>query len=110
MIHPNMATMLSTIVTDAAISQPLLQQALVAAVNVSFNRISIDGDTSTNDTVLLLANGLAGHQEIADIDDPNYCSVPVSPLRYLYRPGAGCRERRRRCYQVRYHSGERSRQ
>ena len=64
MIHPNMATMLSTIATDVAISQPLLQQALSAAVERSYNRISIDGDTSTNDTVLLLANGLAGNAEI----------------------------------------------
>jgi glutamate N-acetyltransferase/amino-acid N-acetyltransferase len=66
MIHPNMATMLSTIATDAHIAQPLLQQALSHAVNKSFNRISIDGDTSTNDTVLLLANGAAGNAEIAD--------------------------------------------
>jgi len=61
-----MATMLSTIVTDAHVTQPLLQQALTAAVNRSFNRISIDGDTSTNDTVLLLANGMAGNAEIID--------------------------------------------
>jgi len=66
MIHPNMATMLSTIATDAAISQPLLQQALSAAVELSYNRISIDGDTSTNDTVLLFANGLAGNPEIIE--------------------------------------------
>jgi glutamate N-acetyltransferase/amino-acid N-acetyltransferase len=66
MIHPNMATMLSAIVTDAHIAQPLLQQALSHAVNKSFNRISIDGDTSTNDTVLLLANGAAGNAEISD--------------------------------------------
>ena len=64
MIHPNMATMLSTIATDAHIAQPLLQKALVAAVNRSFNRISVDGDTSTNDTVLVLANGAAGNAEI----------------------------------------------
>jgi glutamate N-acetyltransferase/amino-acid N-acetyltransferase len=69
MIHPNMATMLSTIATDAAISQPLLQRALSAAVDRSYNRISIDGDTSTNDTVLLLANGLAGNAEIMDEGD-----------------------------------------
>ncbi len=49
---------------DVAISQPLLQQALVEAAAVSFNRISIDGDTSTNDTVLVLANGVAGNEEI----------------------------------------------
>ncbi len=66
MIHPNMATMLSTITTDANISQPLLQQALSFAVNKSYNRISVDGDTSTNDTVLLLANGAAGNPEITD--------------------------------------------
>jgi glutamate N-acetyltransferase/amino-acid N-acetyltransferase len=72
MIHPDMATMLSTIVTDAAITQPLLQQALSAAVQKSFNRISIDGDTSTNDTVLLLANGLAENSEIADVTSEEY--------------------------------------
>ncbi len=72
MIHPDMATMLSTIVTDAAITQPLLQQALSAAVQKSFNRISIDGDTSTNDTVLLLANGLAENGEIADVTSDEY--------------------------------------
>ncbi len=64
MIHPDMATMLSVIATDVAISPALLQTALVAAVNQSYNRISIDGDTSTNDTVLVLANGLAGNAEI----------------------------------------------
>jgi glutamate N-acetyltransferase/amino-acid N-acetyltransferase len=72
MIHPDMATMLSTIVTDAAITQPLLQQALTAAVNKSFNRISIDGDTSTNDTVLLLANGMAENSEIAEVGSEGY--------------------------------------
>ncbi len=57
MIHPNMATMLAVITTDVKIAPDLLDQALRAAVNVSFNRISIDGDMSTNDTVLVLANG-----------------------------------------------------
>lgn len=66
MIHPDMATMLGTVVTDAYIVQPLLQLALTNANRYSFNRISVDGDTSTNDTVLLLANGLAGHAEITD--------------------------------------------
>lgn len=66
MIHPNMATMLSVITTDAYIAQPLLQEALSYASDRSFNRISVDGDTSTNDTVLVLANGLAEHSEIAD--------------------------------------------
>lgn len=59
MIAPNMATMLGFITTDAAISQPLLMKALRAANNRSFNRITVDGDMSTNDQVLVLANGLA---------------------------------------------------
>jgi len=61
MIHPDMATMLAYVTTDAAIEQPALQQALAAAVAKSFNCISVDGDSSTNDTVLCLANGLAGN-------------------------------------------------
>lgn len=61
MIHPDMATMLAYITTDAAIEQPTLQQALAAATAASFNCISVDGDTSTNDTVLCLANGTAGN-------------------------------------------------
>jgi glutamate N-acetyltransferase/amino-acid N-acetyltransferase len=65
MIHPNMATMLSVIVTDAVIEPKALQAALKQAVGVSFNRITVDGDTSTNDTVLLLASGQAGHSTIA---------------------------------------------
>jgi glutamate N-acetyltransferase / amino-acid N-acetyltransferase len=60
MIHPNMATMLSFITTDAAVPRAALQRALRTAVNQSFNRVSVDGDMSTNDTVLCLANGLAG--------------------------------------------------
>ncbi len=60
MIHPNMATMLSIVTTDAMIDVELLAGMLKTAVNRSFNRISIDGDTSTNDTVLLLANGTSG--------------------------------------------------
>lgn len=72
MIHPDMATMLSVIATDAKIAQPLLQQALKSAVGHSFNRISVDGDTSTNDTVLVLANGLAEHAEIVDDESEAY--------------------------------------
>ena len=74
MIHPNMATMLGVLATDANISQPLLQQALTETVNRSFNRISVDGDTSTNDTVLLLANGAAGNPEITDAASPAYAA------------------------------------
>ena len=69
MIQPNMATMLSFITTDAAIPRAALQQALKRAVNQSFNRISIDGDTSTNDTVILLANGVAGAAPLAKFQE-----------------------------------------
>ena len=64
MIHPNMATMLSVIMTDAAISPEMLQKALSEDVKDTFNQISVDGDTSTNDTVAVMANGLAGNDEI----------------------------------------------
>ncbi len=66
MIHPNMATMLCFVMTDAAISHELLQKALSDDVVDTFNMISVDGDTSTNDSVLLLANGLAGNEEITE--------------------------------------------
>ncbi len=70
MIHPNMATMLVFITTDAAISPRMLQKALSEDVQDTFNMISVDGDTSTNDMVTVLANGLAGNPEItAEGDD-----------------------------------------
>ena len=68
MIHPNMCTMLAFITTDAAISKELLQKALSGSVQDSYNMISVDGDTSTNDTCLLMANGLAGNQKIKEED------------------------------------------
>ena len=64
MIHPNMATMLVFITTDAAISAPMLQKALSGDIQNTFNMLSIDGDTSTNDMVTVLANGMAGNEEI----------------------------------------------
>lgn len=64
MIHPNMATMLAYLTTDAAIAPAALQSALKSAVDQSFNCITVDGDTSTNDTVLCLANGLAKNRPI----------------------------------------------
>lgn len=64
MIHPNMCTMLGFITTDCAISKELLQEALSADIKDTFNMVSIDGDTSTNDTLLLLANGLAENPKI----------------------------------------------
>lgn len=66
MIHPNMCTMLAFVTTDAAISRELLQEALREDIRDTYNMISVDGDTSTNDTVLLLANGMAGNPEITE--------------------------------------------
>ena len=66
MIHPNMCTMLGFLTTDLAISQELLQKALSADVKETYNMVSVDGDTSTNDTVLLLANGMAGNPPITE--------------------------------------------
>ena len=66
MIHPNMCTMLAFVTTDLAITKELLQEALSAVVKDTYNMVSVDGDTSTNDTVLLLANGLAGNSEITE--------------------------------------------
>ena len=68
MIHPDMATMLSFIATDAPVSRSHVQRALSAAVDVSFNMVDVDGDQSTNDTVLLFANGEGGGGEIADFE------------------------------------------
>ena len=66
MIHPNMCTMLAFITTDLAISHELLQEALSSVVDDTYNMISVDGDTSTNDTCLVLANGMAGNTEITE--------------------------------------------
>jgi len=71
MIHPNMATMLGFITTDINISKELLNKALKSIIPETFNMVSVDRDTSTNDTVLLLANGLAGNKEIIE-EDENY--------------------------------------
>ncbi|KAJ3272787.1 hypothetical protein HK104_004400 [Borealophlyctis nickersoniae] len=72
MIHPNMATMLSAVFTDAAVSKECLDAALKYAADRSFNAISIDGDTSTNDTFAVLANGAAGGPVIDDLKSPEF--------------------------------------
>jgi glutamate N-acetyltransferase/amino-acid N-acetyltransferase len=72
MIHPNMATMLSCITTDAKVAAPVLKQALTDAVNVSFNMVTVDGDTSTNDTLAVLANGAAGNAVIDKAEGADY--------------------------------------
>lgn len=71
MIHPNMATTLNFITSDVAISAALIQKALSEIVKVTYNCLSIDGDTSTNDMVSVMANGLAGNEEIVE-EDENY--------------------------------------
>ncbi len=72
MIHPNMATMLVFITTDCNISAPMLQKALSTDIQSTFNMVSVDGDTSTNDMVTVLANGMAGNDEIVSEGDDFY--------------------------------------
>ena len=67
MIHPNMCTMLAFVTTDAAISKELLTKAVKEDVTDTFNMVSVDGDTSTNDTLLVMANGMAGNSEINEV-------------------------------------------
>jgi len=89
MIHPNMATMLAVLTTDAKLAPDLLDQALRHAVNQSFNRISIDGDMSTNDTVLLLANGASGYTpNLAEFTEA-LTQVCVNLAQQLVRDGEG---------------------
>ncbi len=83
MIHPNMATMLCFLTTDAAVSPAMLQKALSEDVPDSFNQVSVDRDTSTNDTVTILANGLAGNPEIA-APGPDYDAFAAA-LAYVTR-------------------------
>ena len=96
MIHPNMATLLATIVTDAAVSPPVLQAIIHHAVDRSFNMISVDNDTSTNDTLLLLANGVAGNVEINQADGADFrtlqeavTQVAIALAQMIVRDGEG---------------------
>ncbi len=75
MIHPNMATMLGYIATDAAISQKLLNQLAKEVADVSFNCVTVDGDTSTNDSFILMATGQAGNTEITDAASADYAAL-----------------------------------
>ena len=91
MIHPNMATMLVFVTTDCNISSQMLQKALSADVQTSFNMVSVDGDTSTNDMVSVLANGLAGNEEIVceNEDYAAFCKALSAVTQYLCRKIAG---------------------
>lgn len=96
MIHPNMCTMLSFVTTDIAISRELLQEALSADVKDTYNMISVDGDTSTNDTCLVLANGMAGNSEITEknADYEEFCKalnyVNETLAKKMAGDGEGC--------------------
>lgn len=72
MIHPNMATMLTFLTTDAAVAPDVLKRAVKAAADKSFNMVVVDGDTSTNDSMIVLANGLAENEIIVSEEHPNY--------------------------------------
>ena len=85
MIAPNMATMLGFVSTDARISPGLLQRCLSGSVNRSFNRISVDGDTSTNDMVVAFANGEAGNRALQDPHDPDVVTFSLALDRLLIR-------------------------
>lgn len=74
MIHPKMATMLGFVTTDAAIDGELLQHALSTGVDTTFNQITVDGDTSTNDMVVVMANGLAKNAELTSTTDADYAA------------------------------------
>ena len=91
MIHPNMGTMLAFITTDCAITQEMLSDALHEVVSKTFNRVTVDGDTSTNDTCLLLANGMAGNPlvEWKDEDYETFKAALDHVCRYLARAIAG---------------------
>jgi glutamate N-acetyltransferase/amino-acid N-acetyltransferase len=96
MIHPNMATMLALLVTDAAVNAECLDRALRYAVDRSFHCITVDGDTSTNDTVLVLANGVAGNPEINDPTSSAFLAfqegltqVAVELAKMIVRDGEG---------------------
>lgn len=96
MIHPNMATMLGYIATDAKISQSLLQEMVRHVADHSFNRITVDGDTSTNDALLLIATGKANHSQSIDRESPEFgllqnamTEVAVKLAQMIVRDGEG---------------------
>jgi glutamate N-acetyltransferase/amino-acid N-acetyltransferase len=95
MIHPNMCTMLAFLTTDLAIEKKLLQEALSEVVQDTFNMITVDGDTSTNDMVCIMANGLAGNKKITEEDEAYdmFCQglymVLMNMTRMLAKDGEG---------------------
>ena len=102
MIHPNMATMLAFIATDAAVEGSFLQDTLSNAVTLTFNQIDIDGDQSTNDTVAILANGAAGNAALegGDQESENFAEAVAYVAKYLARELARDGEGARRLIEV----------
>ena len=98
MIHPNMATMLSFVTTDAAIERELLDEILKESIQTSYNMISVDGDTSTNDTVVVLANGMAGNTKIVK-KNKDY-EIFKEALHFVNKIGKRFSKRWRRCNQI----------
>ncbi len=99
MIAPDMATMLGYLFTDAKIAQPVLQKALKAAADKSFNAITVDSDTSTSDTVLMCATGKARHKEVKALGDPRFKdfrraleSIMIDLAQQIVRDGEGARK------------------
>ncbi|WP_116368605.1 bifunctional glutamate N-acetyltransferase/amino-acid acetyltransferase ArgJ [Parahaliea mediterranea] len=78
MIRPNMATMLGYLATDMAVEAGVLQQVLAEAVDISFNRVTVDGDTSTNDACVLLATGAAGNVPLDSVNAPGYSALKAA--------------------------------
>jgi glutamate N-acetyltransferase/amino-acid N-acetyltransferase len=78
MIHPNMATMLGYVATDAAIAPALMQQLVREVADVSFNCVTVDGDTSTNDSFILIATGQAGNAEMSDAASADYAALKIA--------------------------------
>ena len=96
MIHPNMATMLSFIATDAKVSQPILQLMTQEIADETFNTITVDGDTSTNDSFVIIATGKNSQSEIDNIADPRYkqlknllCGLALELAQAIVRDGEG---------------------
>ena len=108
MIHPNMCTMLGYITTDCLIQQKLLQKALSQVVPDTFNMISVDGDTSTNDTLLVLANGQAGNSPITQEDESYalFCQALFSVCRALAVKMAGDGEGASRLMEMRVYNAD----
>ena len=112
MIHPNMCTMLAFVTTDAAISKEMLQRAVSADVKDTYNMISVDGDTSTNDTLLVLANGLAGNPEITEENEDyrTFAAALNEVNTYLAKKMAGDGEGATALFEVKIVGAERKEQ